>query len=98
MRRILWTEPALADPEAIRDYIARDSDGYAAAAVESILAAVERVAVFPQTGRVVPEWHRASVREVFVGSYRVIYRLRRQRVEVLTVIHGAQRVPKRRTP
>ncbi len=96
MRRVLWTEPALLDLEAIRDYIARDSDVYAAATVERILEAVERIGEFPQSGRVVPEWKRSSVREVIVGAYRVIYRLRRQQIEVLTVIHGAQRLPRRR--
>lgn len=44
----------------------------------------------------VPEWQQRSVREVIVGAYRVIYRLRRQQVEVLTVIHGAQILPRRR--
>ncbi len=48
MKRILWTEPALVDLEAIRDYIARDSDVYAAATVERILEAVERIGAFPR--------------------------------------------------
>lgn len=95
MNQIFWTEPAVADLEAIRDYIARDSDVYASTVVESLLAAVERLGRFPRSGRVVPEWNRRSVREVIVDAYRVIYRLRRQRIEVLTVIHGAQRLRRR---
>ena len=55
-----------------------------------VLAAVERVGNFPQSGRVVPDAHDFSLREVLLGNYRIIYRARGDLVEVLTVYHGAR--------
>ncbi len=43
MTRIVWTEPAVADMEAIRAYIARDNEVYANAVVLRILEGVERL-------------------------------------------------------
>ena len=41
-------------------------------------------------GRVVPELGLQDLREILVGSYRVIYRVREDEVHVLTVHHGAR--------
>jgi plasmid stabilization system protein ParE len=41
-------------------------------------------------GRIVPELGIENIREIIVGSYRVIYRVRHEDVQVLTVHHGAR--------
>lgn len=41
-------------------------------------------------GRVVPENSDESVREILYQHYRIIYRLKNDYIEVLTVIHGAR--------
>jgi plasmid stabilization system protein ParE len=41
-------------------------------------------------GRVVPELGIQDLREILVGTYRVIYRVREDEVHVLTVHHGAR--------
>ena len=41
-------------------------------------------------GRIVPEFGIENIREIIVGSYRVIYRIRDEDVQILTVHHGAQ--------
>jgi toxin ParE1/3/4 len=61
---ILWTEPSLNDLKAIRDYIAKDSETYAAGFIESLLSAVEQLREFPRLGRVVPEAHVPDIREL----------------------------------
>ncbi|MBP9144789.1 MAG: type II toxin-antitoxin system RelE/ParE family toxin [Thermoanaerobaculia bacterium] len=38
----------------------------------------------------VPELRDAAIREVFVGSYRLVYRILQNRVEVLAIVHGAR--------
>lgn len=93
MTAIRWTEQAIADLEAIRDYVARDSAKYAALLVERLIASMERVTHFPEIGRVVPEYRRPDIRELMLGSYRVVYRLRSGQAEVLTVFHGAHLFP-----
>jgi toxin ParE1/3/4 len=90
---IRWTEQAVADLEAIRDYVARDSAKYATLLVERLIASLDRVSLFPEIGRIVPEYQRADIRELILGSYRVVYRLRSGAAEVLTVFHGARLFP-----
>lgn len=93
MTRILWTDPAVADLESIHTYVARDVVAYADALVVSILDAVERLALFPESGRIVPELGEPSTREIIVGNYRVIYETMPEAVRVLTILHGARRFP-----
>lgn len=57
---------------------------------ERAFSATDRLAEFPRSARVVPELARPSIREVFVFSYRVIYRCGDERVDILTVFHGAR--------
>jgi toxin ParE1/3/4 len=92
MTKIVWTEPAVTDLQAIVDYIARDSDVYASAMAERILIALDSLADFPRRGRTVPEAKNASVRELLVASYRVMYRTHLGAVEILAIIHGARDV------
>lgn len=44
----------------------------------------------PLSGRVVPEIGHESVREIVQGNYRIVYRLRPDTIEVVTVFHGAR--------
>lgn len=41
----------------------------------------------------VPERERPDLREVFVGGYRIIYRVRAERIDVLTVFEGHRLLP-----
>jgi toxin ParE1/3/4 len=89
--KIEWTEPAIADLAAIRDYIARDSEFYALRFIGRLIDAVERLESFPEMGRSVPESHDGEgIREILFQSYRVIYRLRFERIQIITVLHGAR--------
>jgi toxin ParE1/3/4 len=76
--------------EAIRDFIALDSPLYAGLVVQRIVASVERLAAFPESGRVVPELARADVREVIQPPFRIVYRNRGDLVEVVTVFRSSR--------
>jgi addiction module RelE/StbE family toxin len=89
--RIEWTEPAIADLSAIRDYIARDSEYYALQFVGRIIEAVEKLEELPERGRRVPEARGVDgIRELLFQSYRIIYRLIGDRVQILAVLHGSR--------
>ena len=90
MTRLEWTEPAVADLENIQDYIARDSSEYADAIVERLILSVEQLLPFPASGRLVPEVKDPRVRELLIESYRVIYRVKKGAVQILTIVHGAR--------
>jgi len=90
--RVVWSASALADLEAIAAFIARDSERYASALVERMLDVAAELADLAERGRVVPELSDASVREVFVYSWRVIYRAQSGVVTVLTIAHQKQQI------
>jgi len=62
---------------------------------EQIKSKVSRLADFPASGRIVPEFPGSGLREIIVGNYRIIYRAAKRppRVEILTVRHGARLLP-----
>ena len=49
-----------------------------------------RLEIFPQSGRIVPELQLEMMREIIFGNYRIVYRLRKEEVEVLIVFHAAR--------
>jgi toxin ParE1/3/4 len=86
--KIEWTEPAVDDLAGIRDYIARDSEFYAGKFVGRIIEAVEKL---PEMGRRVPEAEeQEGIREILFQNYRIIYRLRSEKVQILSVLHGSR--------
>jgi plasmid stabilization system protein ParE len=90
-REVVWTEPAWDDLEAAAEYIARDSQAYAAAFVEEIKAAAASLAEMAERGQIVPEIVDASIRELLVRPYRLVYQLNERQVRILAIIHGARR-------
>lgn len=85
---LIWSGEALDDIDAIAQFIARDSLHHAQRVVEGLFELGEVIATHPLAGRVVPELGDAQVRERFLYSYRMIYEVRPEQVEVLAVLHG----------
>ncbi len=90
MAEVRWTLQAADDLESITDFIAEDSPHYASLFAMDILVAVERLRAFPSSGRIVPEFNDAGLREILFGSYRIVYRVAGETVSILTVYHGAR--------
>ncbi len=90
MAQVKWTPQAADDLDTIAEFISRDSPHYAGLLVANILQTVDRLIDFPQSGRIVPEIGDRSLREIILGNYRIIYRLRSDAAEILTVHHGAR--------
>jgi len=86
--RVSWSPAALDDVDAIAEYIHRDSPAYANAVVNKLLEAARNLAAFPDAGRIVPELNDDTLRERFVYSYRLIYRVQGSEVLVVAVVHG----------
>ena len=82
-------ESRLVDLEQAADY-GRDSPNYAATLLAQARDTARSLDRFAERGRVVPELRDAAIREVFVGSYRLVYRILLNRVEVLALVHGAR--------
>jgi addiction module RelE/StbE family toxin len=93
VRRLVWSPRAVADLEAVRDRIAYDSEPYAGLMISRLVAAPDRLRQFPELGRVVPEFGQVTLRELIVRPYRLVYRLRGEVIEIVTVFHGARMFP-----
>lgn len=88
--KLEWTLPAVNSLQGIHDYIARDQAFYATRFIERIIAAAERLQEFPQLGRKVPESDDPKIREILFQTYRIIYRITSERIQILTVVHGSR--------
>ncbi|MEH2044590.1 type II toxin-antitoxin system RelE/ParE family toxin [Nostoc sp.] len=92
--QVVWSSKALEDVEDIATYISRDSTAYAAAVVQRIIDVTRHLSNFPFSGRIVPEFNDDSIREKFVYSYRVIYRIQGETLTIAAVIHGKRLLDK----
>ncbi len=93
--RVYWTQNAIEHLVNIFEYIALNSPAYAKGMVDKLTRRSEQIAHQPFSGRKVPEYDADDIRELIENPYRIIYRIRPGRVDVLAVIHGAQQLPDR---
>jgi addiction module RelE/StbE family toxin len=92
--QVEWLELALTSLHAEADYIGNDSPDAADRFIETIFAPVDRLAKYPASGR---PGRVLGTRELVVPGtpYIVPYRIRENRVEVLLVLHGARKWPRK---
>ncbi|MHC5614403.1 MAG: type II toxin-antitoxin system RelE/ParE family toxin [Nostoc sp.] len=86
---VYWTATAVENLSAIYTYITQTSPQYAARIVDRITRRSEQITSFPLSGRIVPEFETEEIREVIEGSYRIIYYIKPEQIDVLAIIHGS---------
>ncbi|UXI03565.1 type II toxin-antitoxin system RelE/ParE family toxin [Photobacterium sp. TY1-4] len=86
MAEVIWTDPALSDLNETAEYIALDNLVAAKLLVQSVFEKVERLELFPGSGRVPPELQHLSYREVVVSLCRVFYKQEGDKVFILHVM------------
>ena len=86
---IKWSPRAKARLLGCMRYIAEESQDWPTVINwrNSVYAAVEQLTGFLESGSIVRELNRADIRQVIVGGYRVIYRVKRKTPEVISVRH-----------
>ncbi|HHJ16915.1 MAG TPA: type II toxin-antitoxin system RelE/ParE family toxin [Gammaproteobacteria bacterium] len=86
--QVTWSPEAVEDLESIAEYIDRDSSYYAQSVISQVLEASRKIKEFPLIGRMVPEIGDENIRERFIYSYRLVYKIQQQRILIVAVIHG----------
>lgn len=90
MAQVKWSDAALADIFEIGEYIAQSSPIMAELVTAAILSAGDELLHAPRRGRIIPEIDKDSAREIFYKSYRIMYDLNGENIEIVAVIHGAR--------
>ncbi len=96
--RVVWIRQAFQRLAEIEDFIARDDAQAVARHTERLIARTEALAAHPQLGSIVPEVPGGNLRELVEGNYRIVYRVRGDVVEVLTVFEGHHLLPQEALP
>ncbi|MFL6247697.1 MAG: type II toxin-antitoxin system RelE/ParE family toxin [Vicinamibacterales bacterium] len=89
--KIVWSPLAIDRAHEAAAYIAGDKPDAALRWLDGLFEVTDRLERFPESGRIVPEIGLPEFREVVYGkSYRVIYRIEKTRVSILTIRNFAQ--------
>ncbi|MCC8912772.1 type II toxin-antitoxin system RelE/ParE family toxin [Xanthomonas euvesicatoria] len=96
MAEIIWSVPALADLDAIADYIAIDNAPAAAALVKRVFAHVEQLIEHPDSGSRPQELKRSRYRQIVEPPCRVFYRVDGQRIVVVHVMRSERALRRNR--
>lgn len=93
--QIIWSEQARDDLQSIVLFIAQDNPSIAESFGFRLMSKVDVLAQFPQIGRVVPEENDATVRELILRPYRIIYKVLAEKeiIAIARIWHGARGEP-----
>ncbi len=88
MRRVIFGDAAVAEIEAITNFIAQDKPRAAEDVRSRLYAAALGLSEFPERGEQVGRFRRLATVRPYLISYRI---LRDGSISILSVRHGAQR-------
>ena len=84
--RISFAASAVADLEAIRSwYAGQQAPEVGERLLREIVAHVEQLVDFPESGRMVPEFGLVQLREIIHPPFRIVYRFDQDRGRVVRV-------------
>ncbi|MFA4911402.1 MAG: type II toxin-antitoxin system RelE/ParE family toxin [Desulfobacteria bacterium] len=86
--KIRWTHEALLRLFEIEDFISQDSPDRARKFVDQIVEHTESLFDNPLSGRTVPEISNPDIRELIFRKYRIVYRINKNNLDILTVFEG----------
>ncbi len=53
---------------------------------------VKNIPLFPKAGRIVPEYQDENLREKIFQNYRIVYRLKKDFIEIVIISHSARKL------
>ena len=91
--KIIWSPLAIDRASEIADYISQDKPSAAEKWIDTVFSKVEKIKSSPEIGRIVPEIKNEQFREIIYGNCRIIYRIEKKQISILTIRHGMQILP-----
>jgi toxin ParE1/3/4 len=91
-RKVVWSEPAADDLVALVEFIAKDSQAFAATLAQRVCEAGDSLSELSERGRPFPDPMFPKFRELIIGPYRLVYAVEPERVVIHGVFHGKQDV------
>lgn len=91
--KIIWSPLAIERVSEIAEYIAQDKPSAAENWIDTVFSKVDKLKSSPEIGRIVPEIKNNQFRELIYGNYRIIYRIEKKQISILTIRHGMQILP-----
>lgn len=88
MAEVIWTEPALADLEAIADYIAVENPAAAGEFVRRVFSHIDKLEQHPRLGHSPPEMEESRYRQIVEPPCRVFYRHEGNKVFILHIMRS----------
>ena len=90
--KVIWAPRALEELREITNYIRRDNPAAARSFGLKLIEKAESLATLPERGRVIRKFQNPNIREIFLGPYRIAYRIRQnlEQVEIARIWHGAR--------
>lgn len=95
MAQVIWTEPALADLDAIADYIALEDPLAARELVKRVFNRTDQLVAHPLSGPKLPEFRGWRYRQLIEPPCRLIYRYEKSTVHIVHVIRGERLLDKK---
>lgn len=86
--KLTWTHEAINRLIEIEEYISEDSPTRAKKFTNQIIQKAESLKKHPQKGRIVPEFSIPVLRELIYKNYRIVYKIKRETLEILTVFES----------
>ena len=92
--KLFWTKEALVRLQDIEEYISRDNPAAAIKFIDKLISLAETLPDHPLKGRTVPELAIENIRELLHRNYRIVYLVRKNSIDILTVFEGHQLLKK----
>lgn len=89
MRRLLFTQQAEADLEAIGDHIALNNPFRAVTFIQELRRDCMKLQTMPERNPLMERHRSSGIRRRVHGNYLIFYRVSSDAVEIVHVLHGA---------
>ena len=86
--KLIWTREALQKLNGIEDFIEINNPERAEIFINYLIEQGELISQNPKIGRIVPEILNPEIREIIVKKYRIVYKINKNNIIILTVFEG----------